>query len=134
MTARDRHGRGLRRPLLPFNAPGYRTRATAFDALVADAAARLERRWGQRWGRVEFGVESVPPSEPSPWEPGIALGRLFPADAGQPARIVVYRRPLELRAESDEIGALIRDVLAENVAHLLGRRPDEVDPDYGSGT
>ncbi len=62
------------------------------------------------------------------------LGRLFPSDAGQPARIVVYRRPLEQRADSADLPFLVRDVLVENVAHLLGRRPDEIDSRYGTGT
>jgi predicted Zn-dependent protease with MMP-like domain len=133
MATRDRHGRGLRRPLLPHSVPGYLTRADTFEELVTDAAERLERRWGQDWGHVEFGVETVPPSDPAPWEQGVALARLFPADLGQPARIVVYRRPLELRAEGEDLAGLVRDVLAENVAHLLGRRPDEIDGDYGTG-
>jgi hypothetical protein len=132
MAVRDRHGRGLRRPLLPFSAPGFRSRSEVFDDAVRDAAERLERRWGRKWGRVEFGVEEVPPSDPSPWEPAVSLGRLFPADAGQPARIVVYRRPLELRATPEDLPGLVRDVLAEHVAHLLGRRPEEIDPDYGT--
>lgn len=131
MATRDRHGRGLRRPLLPLGSPGYRSRGEIFDDLVFDAAERLERRWGRRWGRVEFGTEDVPPSAPSPWETGVALGRLFPADLGQPARIVLYRRPMEQRADVADLPALVRDVLAEHVGHLVGRAPEEVDPDYG---
>ncbi|WP_082092275.1 metallopeptidase family protein [Demequina pelophila] len=132
MSRRDRHGHGLRRPLLPFGAPAYRTRAERFDDAVADAVHRLEPRWGSVWGRIEFGTEDVPPSDPAPWEEGVPLGRLFPADLGQPARVVLYRRPLEQRAEWPHLHALVRDVVAENVAHLLGRAPDEVDPDYGT--
>ncbi len=134
MAARDRHGRGLKRPLLPWDSPGFRTRSERFDELVADAADRLEARWGAAWGDVEFGTEDVPPSEPSPWERGVPLGRLFPADLGQPARIVLYRRPIEQRADAHELEFLVRDVLAENVGHLLARSPHDVDPDYGSGT
>lgn len=134
MVRRDRHERGLRRPLLPPHAPGHLTRADGFALAVQSAAERLEARWGREWGRVEFGIETVPPSEPAPWEHGVALGRLFPRDAGEPARIVLYRRPLEMRAELVPLEALIRDVLAEQVAHLVGRSPDEVEPDYGVGT
>jgi len=134
MSRRDRHGRGLRRPLLPFGAPGYRTRAERFDELVADAVDRLEPRWGERWGRIEFGAEDVPPSDPTPWEEGIPLGRLFPADLGQPTRVVLYRRPLEERAEPADLPALVRDVIAEHVGHVVGAPPEEVDPDYGTGT
>ena len=132
MSRRDRHGRGLRRPLLPFGAPGHRTRAEHFDGLIADAAERLAARWGQEWGRIEFGAEDVPPSDPTPWEDGVPLGRLFPADLGQPTRIVLYRRPIEQRADPADLPALVRDVLAEHVAHVLSMPPEDVDPDYGT--
>lgn len=132
MTRRDRHGRGLRRPLLPFGAPGHRTRAERFDDAVGDAVDRLEERWGQRWGRIEFGIEDVPPSDPAPWEDGVPLGRVFPADLGQPTRVVLYRRPIEQRVEPAEMAVLVRDVVAEQVGHVLGMDPEEVDPDYGA--
>lgn len=119
--------------MLPPDAPGYRSPSETFDAHVLNAALDLEDRWGPRWGRVEFGTETVPPSGGTPWEHGVPLGRLFPADAGQPARVVLYRRPLEQRAEKADLGPLVRDVLVENIAYLLGRRAEEVDPHYGSG-
>jgi len=133
MAPRDTHGRGLRRPLFPPGSPGYRSRSELFDDLVIDASERLERMWGAEWGKLEFGVEEVPPSEPSPWEPGVPLGRLFPSEYGTPTRIVLYRRPIEQRASPEELPGLVRDVLAEHVAHVVSRRPDEVDPDYGTG-
>lgn len=132
MARRDRHDRGLRAPLLPVTVPGRISRAAAFDDAVRDAAHRMDARWGDRWGAVEFGTEDVPASEPAPWETGVPLGRLFPADLGQPARIVVYRRPIEQRADSHEIAALVRDVIAEHVAHLLGVTPEQADPGYGA--
>lgn len=132
MSRRDRHGRGLRRPLLPFGAPGHRTRAERFDDALADAAERLAARWGGEWGRVEFGSEDVPPSDPTPWEDGVPLGRLFPAELGQPTRIVLYRRPLEQRVDAAELPILVRDVVAEHVAHLLDMAPEDVDPEYGT--
>lgn len=131
MGRRDRHGRGLRAPLLPYNAPGYRTRADVFDDLVRDGAGRLEQRWGRKLGAIEFAAEDVPPSDPTPWEHGVPLGRVFPADMGQPTRVVLYRRCLEMRAEPSELGALVRDVLAEQVAAVLGTTPEDVDPSYG---
>lgn len=128
---RDAHGRGMMRPLLPPALPGYRTRAERFDELVADLSERLGSRWAEHWGRVEFGVEDVPPSDPAPWESGVPLGRVFPGEYGAPTRIVLYRRPLEQRAGADDLPGLVRDILAEQVAHLLSMRPDEVDPEYG---
>ncbi|KGM13087.1 hypothetical protein N869_16345 [Cellulomonas bogoriensis 69B4 = DSM 16987] len=130
---RDRRGRGLRGPLLPPSLPGHRTRAARFDELVLEAVGRLERRWGPQIVGTEFAVEDVPPSEPAPWETGgVPLGRCFPGDVGQPARVVVYRRPVETRAVDEaDLTDLVRDVVVEQVAHLLGRSPDDVDPRFG---
>lgn len=132
MVRRDRHGRGLRAPLLPYSAPAWRSRVETFDDAVREAAERLEPRWGKAWGKLEIGTEDVPPSDPTPWEDGVPLARLFPADMGHPARIVLYRRPMEQRAEGEELADWVKDVLAENMAHLLGRTPEEIDPDYGA--
>lgn len=133
MGVRDRHGRGLRSPVFP---PGHRGRRGArerFDATVGAYVGELERRWGREWGRLEFAVEEVPPSGPTSWERGVPLGRLFPAEGKFPARIVLYRKPIEQRAfDGDDQAALVRDVLVDNLAHLLGRAPEDVDPSYGT--
>ncbi len=130
---RDRRGRGPRGPLLPASVPAHRTRAEVFDDLVLDAVEALEVRWAKQLEGTEFAVEDVPPSQPAPWEHGgVPLGRYFPADAGLPHRIVVYRRPVEIRAvDADDLADLVREVLVEQVAHLLGRSPQDVDPQYG---
>ncbi|WP_323132221.1 metallopeptidase family protein [Kineococcus indalonis] len=129
---RDRHGRGLRGPLLPASLPAARTRAERFDDLVLDAVELLERRWAEQLAGVEFAVEEVPPSDPAPWEDEVVpLGRLFPADASGPARVVLYRRPVETRAGGEDLEDLVADVVVEQVAHLLGLDPEEVDPRYG---
>jgi hypothetical protein len=48
--------------------------------------------------------------------------------------VVVFRRPLELRAEGPgDLAALVHAVVVEQVAELLGRSPEEVDPRYGEG-
>lgn len=131
---RDRHGRGLRGPLLPPTLPGARSRAEHFDDLVLAVVDRLERRLGNELDGVEFAVEEVPPSAPAPWEHGsVPLGRYFPADspAGLAHRIVVYRRPVVGRADGpDDLAALLRDVLVEQIAHMLGRAPEDIDSDY----
>ena len=94
----------------------------------------MERRWPDELDRIEFAVEDVPPSEPSPWEHGeVPLGRYFPATSELPHRIVVYRRPVETRSgEVRAIPTLVFDVVVEQVAHLLGLAPEQVDPRYGS--
>lgn len=129
---RDRRGRGLRGPLIPAVLPAHRTRAEEFDDLVLDAVEDLERAWARQLAGTEFAVEDVPPSDPAPWEDGgVPLGRCFPAEAGQPARVVVYRRPVELRADDpDDLADLVHDVVVEQVAHLLARTPEEIDPHF----
>jgi predicted Zn-dependent protease with MMP-like domain len=117
---------------MPATMPAFRTRAQRFDDLVLDAVEHLERHWGRQIEGTEFAVEDVPPSNPAPWERGgVPLGRYFPADAGLPARIVVYRRPVESRAtDPADLADLVRDVVVEQVAHMLGRNPQEIDPTY----
>ncbi|UNX56335.1 metallopeptidase family protein [Georgenia sp. TF02-10] len=119
---------------MPPTLPGWRTRADKFDDLVLDCVERLERRWGKQLTGVEFAVEEVPPSDPAPWEHrSVALGRYFPADpaAGLSHRIVVYRRPVTARCATDEdLEDLVDMVVVEQVAAMLGRAPEEIDPDY----
>jgi len=119
---------------MPADLPAHRTRAEVFDDHVLTAVERLERRWVRQLEGTEFAVEEVPPSHPAPWEHGgVPLGRYFPADAGLPARIVVYRRPVETRAVDEaDLAELVRDVLVEQVAHLLACSPEDVDPGYRS--
>ena len=51
---------------------------------------------------------------------------------GRPARIVVYRRPVEIRTKNrDERALLVHEVVVEQVAELLGLAPESVDPRYG---
>ena len=130
---RDRHGRGLRGQLLPRDVPAWRTRAEHFDDRVLDAVERLEQRWAKEMDGVEFAVEDIPPSDPAPWEHGeVPLGRFFPAEGALPPRVVVYRRPVESRAPlGPDVAALVHDVVVEQVAHLMGLTPEQVDPRYG---
>lgn len=125
---RDTRGRGLRGPLLPAEAPASRSRSQRFDSYVLDAVTRLEPRWGDALAEVDVAVELVPPSDPSPWEEQVApLGRVFPTDGSGRARLVVYRRPVEARAD-DDLAALVHEVVVEQVAALLSRRPEDIDP------
>jgi predicted Zn-dependent protease with MMP-like domain len=109
------------------------TRREQFDDLVLDAAARLEPHLGEHGPEVEFAVEDVPPTDPAPWESSaVPLGRLFPARGRVPARIVVYRRPVESRAQdARELTEIVQDVVVEQVAALLGVAPADLDPRYG---
>ena len=132
MPHRDRHGRGLRGRLVPATVPLARTKAEVFDDLVLDTVETLERRFAKELAGVEFAVEDVPPDlnvyDSDVLEDGeVPLARLLPGRPGRqemPPRIVLYRRPLEFRAmDREDLADLVHDVIIEQVANLLGRRP-----------
>ncbi len=133
---RDRHGRGLRGRLVPANVPLFRTKSEIFDDLVLDAIEGLERTYSRELAGVEFAVEDVPPDlnvyDSDVLEDGeVPLARLLPGAPGRPntpARIVLYRRPLEFRAiDNEDLADLVHDVIIEQVANLLGIDPEEMD-------
>ncbi|MEW2626377.1 metallopeptidase family protein [Streptomyces sp. NPDC048106] len=133
---RDRHGRGMRGPIAPPQVPLAASRAEVFADLVQDSVERLERRWPQL-AEVEFLVLEVPRlegHEPAAlWgDEAVPLGGIMPAREGRRARVVVYRRPVEIRSKGrDERAALVHEVVVEQVAELLGLTPETVDPRYG---
>jgi predicted Zn-dependent protease with MMP-like domain len=127
-AARDRRGRGLRGPLAPPHLPISRTPAERFDDLVLDAVEHLEEHWAEELSNLEFAVEDVPPPDAIA-EDVVPLSRLVPAVPGRPARVVVYRRPLEARAlDPQDLGDLVLDVVVTEVARALGIDVDVLDP------
>ncbi len=132
---RDRRGRGLRGRLVPATVPAARTKAEIFDDLVLDTVERLERTHAKELAGVEFAVEEVPGQvnvyDSDVLEDGrVPLARLLPGSPGRhgvPPRIVLYRRPLELRAgDREDLADLIHDVIVEQVANLLGLDPEDL--------
>jgi hypothetical protein len=152
---RDRHGRGLRGSLVPPDVPLYRSRSDRFEDLVLLAVSQLEPRWEAELSGMAFSVEEIPPVIPDNDDPEpVPLARLeqapdsqgglaMPDQAGfdgqpeppggpaQPARIVLYRRPLMARADGqEELAELVLDVIVEHFARWLGVDPQTVDPGY----
>ncbi|MFF0163350.1 metallopeptidase family protein [Streptomyces sp. NPDC005263] len=131
---RDRHGRGMRGPIAPPQVPLSTSRAEAFADLVQDSVERLERRWPQL-ADIDFLVLEVPrldgPGEV--WnDEAVPLGGTIASEDGQRARVIVYRRPVEIRTKGrDERAALVHEIVVEQVAELLGLTPETVDPRYG---
>ncbi|MBO8190412.1 metallopeptidase family protein [Streptomyces oryzae] len=131
---RDRHGRGMRGPIAPPQVPLAISRAEAFDDLVRDSVTRLERHWPQLAG-VEFAVQEVPRSDNGEVREGddaVPLGRVTEGVGERPDRVIVFRRPVEIRSRTrDERALLVHEVVVEQVAELLGLAPESVDPRYG---
>ncbi|MFK0296150.1 metallopeptidase family protein [Streptomyces sp. NPDC090442] len=134
---RDRHGRGMRGPIAPPQVPLSVSRGDAFADLVYDSRDRLERRWPQL-AQVDFLVLEVPGFGPDGGvdplleDDVVPLGRVLPAGDEYRDRIVIYRRPVEIRTKGrDERALLVHEVVVEQVAELLGLAPESVDPRYG---
>ncbi len=117
----------MRGPVAPPQVPLSASRGDTFRDLVQDSVERLERRWPQL-AEVDFMVLEVPAAP----DDSVPLGSSAPATRERSARVVVYRRPVELRAKSrDERALLVHEVVVEQVADLLGLAPESVDPRYG---
>lgn len=103
-----------------------------FDRLVLDAVSDVEDRWAARLGLVEYAVEDTP-QVPDDWqvENRVPLSALVRGHGTRPSRLVLFRRPIERRsATRSELEALVRTVVVEQVAELLGLPPEDVDPDW----
>jgi hypothetical protein len=118
-------------PLAPEGTRYPASAARRFDDLVLSLVSPLQHRLGDDLGDVEFGVEETP-LLPTDWDPGeVPLAAQVAATPDTPARIVLFRRPIEHRAEGRaEVSALVLDLLVEQVAELLDRDPAEIDPRY----
>lgn len=118
-------------PLTPDGVPLSRTPREVFDGVVLAVVHRLEERWHDQLGLLEFAVEETP-LVPDDWSaPSVPLASLVRGHGGAPTRVVLFRRPIELRSESRaDLEAMVRTVLVEQVSELLGVPPEEVDPDY----
>ncbi|MDP9824186.1 metallopeptidase family protein [Nocardioides massiliensis] len=137
-SVRERRGRGPRGPaflpgpLTPAGVPADRSRRERFDRIVGSVAAELEQRWGEHLGGAQFAVEETP-WLPDDWASDVVpLAALAPATPTTPTRIVLFRRPLEHRADGPvDLAALVHAVLVEQIAELLGVPVEEIDPRYG---
>jgi hypothetical protein len=125
-------GPGLRPgPLSPAGVPAARSPKAAFDAIVLSVVRDLEARWHAELGLVEFAVEETP-IVPDDWDADtVPLASLVRGSGDRPTRLVLFRRPIELRSQTrGDLSAMVLTVLVEQVSELLGRPPEEVDPRY----
>lgn len=134
---KDRRGRGPRGPdliagpLAPRGVPAHRTRGERFDTLAVAVLDDIEQRWEGQLPPVDLAVEEIPVLSPQWSGDRVPLGSLVQATASARACIVLFRRPIEHRAEDPaELAAVVLAVLVDQVAELLGVPPSEVHPDY----
>lgn len=133
---RDRHGRGPRGPRLPGPAggaartvvvPAWRSRPTAFAAVVEEAAALARARWPGLDG-LEVQIAEAPPEgladQPVALvtDAGVALAHAQP---GPPLLLVVYRRPLLVRAGGAALPEAVLHVVLDALGQLSGEDPGQ---------
>lgn len=131
---RDRHGRGIRGPLAapsPYGParrrPGAANRAEAFVDSVSEAINRVELSCPEALVGIDIGVEDVPGAHTT--DGRVPLAAATEATAVFPARIVIYRRPLEHRAATRRgLRILVHRTLVEQLSALTGRTVSDIDP------
>jgi hypothetical protein len=94
---------------------------------VLDSVERLSRRWERELAAVDVAVEDVPAGDPAPGSP-VPTGRAEPAGPGRRARLVLHRRPLVDRS-GDDLARAVHVAVVEQLAALLARTPEEIDPE-----
>jgi predicted Zn-dependent protease with MMP-like domain len=139
---RDRRGRGIRGPLAPARVPLAVSPADRFDRIASEAVEHVEHRWREQLAGVEFAVDLVPATDLDPTDPamdgaiesgGVLLAQIVPGTGRTPTLIVLYRKPIELRARGvEDLEDLLHDVVVQVIANYLGLEPDVVDPGFGS--
>ena len=118
-------------PLSPRGVPARQSPRQLFDSLVLAAVRRLDERWHDQLGIIEFAVEETP-IMPEDWSAeSVPLASLVRGTGTTPTRLVLFRRPIELRSETRfDLQAMVLTVLVEQVSELLGLPPEEIDPGY----
>ena len=113
--------------------PELPTDRERFDALALDIVTGIDERWQDRLGLVEYAVEDAP-QIPDDWDPDrVPLASLVRGTGPTPTRLVLFRRPIEHRAETrTDLESMVLTVVVEQVAELLGIDPELVDPRYSS--
>lgn len=134
---RDRHQRGMRGPLAPANSVAGRAlrrerpvaRGEFFVQSLSESLARITAAAPEALVGVEVGLEDVPDMA-GQWSTRVPLAAAQEATSTTPARIVVYRRPIEHRATTRrQLRALIHGTLVEQVSALTGIPVERLDPD-----
>jgi predicted Zn-dependent protease with MMP-like domain len=107
------------------------TRSEKFDDVVREEVQRIAAQWQSELEGVEFAVEDVPEVEPGTTTVPLSVLRRISVGGTETPRIVIFRRPVEARGGDDDgdLAKLVRELVVDEVAGLLGISPDQVDPD-----
>ena len=133
---RDRHGRGPRGPaflpgpLAPDGVPARIFGAERFDAAALAVMQDVGEHGPPALAGVELAVEEIP-LLPEHWHDRTVPLTSWVDGPGASGRLVLFRRPLEHRAEGRlELEALLLTVIVEQLSEALGVPPEDLHPDY----
>ncbi|GAB3998941.1 metallopeptidase family protein [Nocardioides marmoraquaticus] len=111
--------------------PAARTRRERFDRLALDVLDDLADRGPEVLGAVELAVEECPVVPPTWGAPRVPLATMVPSTPTAAPRLVLFRRPLEQRADdAGDLAALVLTVVVEQLADYLGLPGEDLHPDY----
>ena len=112
--------------------------ADRFDRIASEAVEHVEHRWREQLADVEFAVDLVPGPRSTPTHPatdgaiesgGVLLAQIMPGHGRGRTHIVLYRKPIELRARDvDDLEDLVHDVVVQVIANFLGLDPTSSTP------
>jgi predicted Zn-dependent protease with MMP-like domain len=113
--------------------PAQRSRRDRFEQVAIEVMSDVESRWTEELADVELAVEDIP-LLPGSWSaPRVPLASFVGPTNTTPPRLVLYRRPIEHRAETRaDLDALVLTVVVEQLADYLGVPAEDVHPDYES--
>lgn len=96
---------------------------------VSRAVAKIGTHCPQALTGIDIGVDDVPAITALWTRDGVPLAAALDPAPGRNGQIVVYRRPLELRAhDQDELTVLIFRTIVEQLASITGYSIREIDP------
>ena len=137
--SRDRHGRGIRGPLAAPNPLSGRpvplqrpSRVDFFNSCVTEAMALIGVAAPDALTGVVVGVEEVPNLNVAWSGERVPLSAALEPTRGRRAQIVIFERPLELRATSrGELRQLVHQTIVEQLSALTGRSITELGGEEG---
>ncbi|MDR0959356.1 MAG: metallopeptidase family protein [Propionibacteriaceae bacterium] len=101
-----------------------------FVACVRDAIDDILEACPEALRHCDVAIEEIPDPEEC-WDDRVPLTGEIPANGGRPPRVIVYRRPAELRAAGrDQLRRLVFTLVVEQVALTTGLDIDLLDPQH----
>ncbi len=112
---------GLRRP----------SRAEFFTSCVEDAVQRIEEKRPGSFASVRIGIEEVPLLRSNWTGDRVPMSAGLEASRNRKATLVLYQRPLELRAQTrSELHQLVHRTIVEQLSAILAMPPEDFSDDW----